>query len=91
MSEVIKRDGSREAFSEKKVRQSIEKAAKEAGIERDRTRQIVTDASQEAIQLSKSSPATPTQTIREKILVRLDSIEPSVSSAWRSYDSKRKK
>ncbi len=91
MSEVVKRNGKREAFSEKKVRQSIEKAAKEAGIKTDRTREIVADASREALELGRTSPATSTQSIREKILVRLDAIEPSVSSAWRAYDAKRKK
>jgi len=90
MVDVIKRDGGHQAFSEKKVRKSIEAAAKEAKVPRKRTREVVDDASREPLNLSKGTTPIETKSIREIILARLDTIEPSVSEAWRAFDRKRK-
>jgi transcriptional regulator NrdR family protein len=89
MVDVIKKDGSRQAFSELKLRKSIEAAAREAKVPDQRIRQIVHDASREPLDLSKGGLPIETNTIREKILGRLDTIEPSVSEAWRAFDRKR--
>ena len=90
MIDVIKKDGRRQAFSEQKVRKSIEAAAREAKIPDQRVKQVVADASREALDLSKGTKPVGTGIIREKILARLDSLEPSVSEAWRAFDRKRR-
>jgi transcriptional regulator NrdR family protein len=91
MIDVIKRDGNREAFSEKKVRASIEAAALEAGIPPGRIGQLVNDASREPLDLAKGTAPVETRTIREKILARLNVLEPSVSDAWLAFDRRNKK
>jgi transcriptional regulator NrdR family protein len=90
MVEVIKRDATRQDFSEQKVRRSIEAAAKEAKIPDRRIKELVDDASREPIALSKGMNPVETKTIRERILSRLDVIAPSVSEAWNAFDRKRR-
>jgi transcriptional regulator NrdR family protein len=90
MVDVIKRDGGHQAFSEKKVRRSIEAAAKEAKVPRKRIREVVDEASREPLKLSIGPTPVETKTIREIILARLDTIEPSVSAAWRAFDTKKR-
>jgi transcriptional regulator NrdR family protein len=90
MIDVIKRDGSRQPFSEQKIRESIEAAAKEANLSETRIHQIIEDASREPIRLSKRETPVETKILRDKILGRLDTIEPSVSRAWRLFDGKKK-
>jgi transcriptional regulator NrdR family protein len=90
MIDVIKRDASRQPFSEQKLRRSIEAAAKEAKVSAQRIKQIVDDASREVLSLAKGTIPLETKTIREKILSKLDTIESSVSEAWRAFDRKRK-
>jgi transcriptional regulator NrdR family protein len=90
MIEVIKSDGSREAFSEEKLRRSIQAAAEEAEIPARRVKQVVSDAAREPIALAKGPAPVETMVLREKILARLDAIEPAVSEAWRGFDEKRK-
>ena len=90
MIEVIKRDGTRQPFSEQKLRGSIEKAAQEAEIPAARIKQVVGDAARVPCELAKGTQPLETKTIREKVLSRLDAIEPSVSEAWRGFDETRK-
>jgi transcriptional regulator NrdR family protein len=90
MIEVIKRDGTRQPFSEQKLRSSIENAAKEAEIPTNRIKQVVGDAAREPLEMAKGAKSLETKTIREKILSRLDTIEPAVSEAWRGFDQNKK-
>ena len=89
MIDVIKRDGSRQAFSEEKLRKSIEAAAREAGIPDQRRKQVVDAAVREGLGLSREPHAVATKAIREKVLERLDATEPAVSAAWRAFDTKK--
>jgi transcriptional regulator NrdR family protein len=90
MIEVIKRDGTRQPFSKQKLRGSIENAAKEAEIPAGRIKQVVSDAARGPLELAKGTKPVETKTIREKVLTRLDTIEPSVSEAWRGFDQTKK-
>jgi transcriptional regulator NrdR family protein len=91
MIEVIKRDGTRQPFSEQKLRGSIENAAKEAEIPASRIEQVVSDAAREPLEMAKGTKPVETKTIRDRVLGRLDKIEPSVSEAWRGFDQTKKK
>ena len=86
MIEVVKRDGSRQPFSEQKLRSSIENAAREAEIPAGRVKQVISDAAREPLEMAKGTKPLATKAIRDKVLSRLDVIEPSVSEAWRGFD-----
>lgn len=91
MIEVIKRDGTRQPFSERKLRSSIENAAKEAAVPASRIKHVISEAVQEPLEWSKGKRAVETRVIRETVLTRLDTIEPKVSEAWRGFDQTKKK
>ncbi len=87
---VIKKDGTKKPFDGEKIRKSIESAAEEAGLERERINKVVNQVASEAMQLANGKEEITTGELKEKILSTLDTVEPSVSAAWREYDSKRK-
>lgn len=89
--EVIKRDGSRESFSEEKIRNSIRAAAQEAGLPEDRISQVVDQVAQTAINAAAQKDEIATTEIREIILRELDTVEPSAADAWRRYDQSQGK
>jgi transcriptional regulator NrdR family protein len=89
MTDVVKRDGTRQPFSEAKVRMSIEAAAKEARVPDQRRRRVVDDSTRELLASAKGQKLIESRIIREKILGELDSREPSVSAAWRAFDAKK--
>lgn len=91
MIEVIKSDGTRQPFSERKLRSSVENAAKEAAIPASRFKHVISEAVQEPLEWSKGKRAVETRAIRENVLTRLDAIEPKVSQAWRAFDQKKAK
>jgi transcriptional regulator NrdR family protein len=86
MVDVIKKDGRREPFSGDKLRGAIKAAAEEAQIPAARIKQVIGDAAREPLAMAKGKDPVETKTIRDKVLARLDIIEPSVSEAWRMYD-----
>ncbi|MCP6719836.1 MAG: ATP cone domain-containing protein [Patescibacteria group bacterium] len=87
---VIKKDGTKKPFDSEKIRKSIESAAEEAGLEKERISEIVNQVANETMQLAEGKEEIATSELKEKILSTLDTVEPSVSAAWREYDSKRK-
>lgn len=89
MIDVIKRSGRRQAFSEEKIIGSITASAREAGIADWRTRTIVKDLSRELFSLSTIGNEMKSAVIRDFILASLDVVEPSVSEAWRNYETKK--
>ena len=84
--EVIKRDGSRETFSEEKIRNAIRAAAQEAGLAEDRIGQIVNQAAQTALNEAATKDEIATSELKEIILRELDSVEPAAATAWRAHD-----
>jgi len=90
-STVIKRDGSREDFKPEKIRGSIRKAAKAAGLPEDRIEEVVEQVSGSVIEELKEREEVATTEIRGKVLTHLDTLVPAVSEAWRKYDEKQGK
>ena len=84
--EVIKRDGRKEPFDAKKIRNSIADTAKEAGLSGTKKNKIVKQVATSAIQLAKGKAVIATSEIRDKILSELDRIEPTVSAVWRKNE-----
>ena len=90
MTVVIKRNSRKEKFDEKKIKRSIDAAAKEADIPEARRKGLVERVAVEMIEYAKKEKEVRALDLREKILARLDSIEPSVANSWRDFDRESK-
>ncbi|MFH1894617.1 MAG: ATP cone domain-containing protein [Patescibacteria group bacterium] len=88
--EVIKKDGTREPFAAEKIMDSISAAATEANLSEEMKNEAVKDVSSIVIQFAESKETITTGEIKEKILAELDKSEPSVSAAWRAYETREK-
>lgn len=87
---VIKKDGSKQSFDAEKIKRSIRLAAVEAGVEESRVNEIVNQVAGLAMTLADTKEEIVTSELREKILSDLDTIESSISAAWRKHDEERK-
>jgi len=85
-NEVIKRDGSHEAFNKEKIRNSIRSAAQDTGLKEDRIGQVVNEVAQSALDIAAKKDEIATSEITKIILRELDRVEPTVASAWRAHD-----
>lgn len=86
---VIKRDGTKEPFVAEKIINSIKAAAQRANLSEDRINEVVDQVSSAAIKLAEGKKEIATAEIREKILAELDTIEPSVSEAWKKHGQEK--
>ncbi|MGB2762689.1 MAG: ATP cone domain-containing protein [Minisyncoccales bacterium] len=86
---VIKRDGTKEPFDAEKIKKSIATAAQMANLSEEKIKDVVDQVSSTAIQFAEGKEEVATTELREKILSELDTIEPSVSEAWRKYDQEK--
>jgi len=84
--EVTKKDGTKEPFDAGKIKNAIEAAAKDAGLAEERKNEIVGQVSAKVIAMADGKEEITSSEIKESILSELDSVEPSVSAAWRKYD-----
>ncbi|GIW66275.1 MAG: hypothetical protein KatS3mg095_0173 [Candidatus Parcubacteria bacterium] len=89
-SYIIKNDGTLQDFDINKLKKSIENAALDAGYEEDKIFQIVEDVSQYVLEAIGDLDRVDTQSLRNLILVKLDSDYPNIAKAWRDYDSQVK-
>ncbi len=83
---VLKRKGFEENFNIEKLKASIEKAAKEAGIAEDEIFVIIEDISSFVMESVADLDVVDTQSLRSLILSELDKKYPKVAEAWRKYD-----
>jgi len=88
-NEVIKKDGTKEPFDSEKIRGAIRAAAQRSDLSEERIDEVVNQVSEVAIQLVREREEISTSEIREKILAELDTVEPSISIAWREYDKQK--
>lgn len=88
---VIKKDGTKESFDAEKIRKSITAAAQGANLSEERLNEVVEQVSSAAIELAEGKEEIATAEIKEKILSELDTIESSVSGAWRKHDEEKGK
>lgn len=85
-NQVIKKDGSREPFDPEKIKNSIRAAAQRTDLGEERINEVVEQVSKAAIELADSKEEIASSEIREKILTELESVEPKIAEAWRSYE-----
>lgn len=86
---VIKKDGTKEPFDAEKIKNSILAAAKKAELPEERRDEIVIRVSSIALELASQKEEIATSELREKILSELDTIEPSISEAWRKHNQEK--
>jgi len=87
---VIKKDGTKEPFNPEKIKRSIMAAAQEADLSEERRKEVADQVSSTVLQMTGEREEIEGSEIKSKILQELDSVEPSVSQAWRNYDEKNK-
>jgi len=90
MSAVVKRNGRRQKFDEKKLRRSVDKAAAEAGIPDKRRLDLVDSVSVAVVSSLKGKMEIHAGDLREIVLARLDRSEPLVARHWRDFDRETK-
>lgn len=88
-TQVIKKDGSRQPFDSEKIQRAIEGAAREAGLVDDRISQVTKEVSDAITEKTGTQEEIATSQIKSMILKELDSVEPSVSAAWRAYEASK--
>jgi len=87
---VIKKDGTKEPFDAEKIKDSIRAAAQQTTLSEERKNEVVEQVAGAAIQMAGEKEEIATSEIKEKILSELDTIEPSISAAWREYEEEKK-
>lgn len=90
---VVKRDGVKEPFDVEKLRGSIRVNAQEAILSEsgDRINNLVDLISSVVLRDLGEKKEVTTAELKEKILSELDTVDPTVSEAWRKYDRKKGK
>ena len=84
---VIKKDGTKEPFDPEKIKRAILAAAQETDLSEERKQEIADQVSSTVLQVAGEREEIGVSEIKDKVLQELDSAEPSVSQAWRDYDS----
>jgi len=88
--EVIKKDGTKEPFDAEKIKNSIKAAAQRTDLTEERKNEVVAEVAAKVIQMAEAKEEIATSEIRENILSELDSLEPSVSAAWKKHEEENK-
>jgi len=91
MTEVVKKDGTKEPFDPEKIKKSITGAAQQADIPEERKEEVVYQIAGTVIPLLEGKEEIDTVDIKEAILSELDKVEPAVASAWRKYEEGKSK
>ena len=88
MKEIIKRNGQKEPFKMKKLRNSIEKAVKQAGFSVEEKRNLIDNTYTRAIQVAEARDQIQARAIRNEILNYLQHEDKEVANAWKNYEEK---
>lgn len=89
ITEVIKKDGSRQPFDGDKLRRSIELACQDAGVAPERSREVIELVSSAVLLLAADKTEISTTELKAQVLGELDKTEPSAAEAWRRYEAKK--
>ena len=86
---VVKKDGTKLPFDSEKIKESIMASAQETDLSEEKKKEVVDQVLSTVLQMIGEREEIETSEIKNKILQELDSIEPSISKAWRDYDEKK--
>jgi transcriptional regulator NrdR family protein len=87
---VIKRNGEKETFNARKLTDSINRAAKDAGIRLEREKPAIVGVAQRAIEMAAHKKYIESSVLRSNILDGLEQNELQVANAWEDYDREHK-
>jgi transcriptional regulator NrdR family protein len=90
MTNVAKRNGEIQPFEAEKIRNSIRKAAIDAGLSPDKKKKMIEGVAKKATEMAEQKGQIETSALRDKILNELNQSEPKVAEAWRKFDQKYK-
>jgi len=88
MKKVVKRKGFEEEFNPDKIKNSLEKATRDANIEN--VFQIVEDVARVVLEYCEDKEVIYTEDIRNVILDHLKEKYPKVAEAWLKYEKEVK-
>ncbi|MGB9937827.1 MAG: ATP cone domain-containing protein [Methanobacterium sp.] len=92
MTDVIKRNGDREPYSEEKVRHSVEKAIQDAGLRTQSKKRLIDKVMDDVNQVIKDRDEVTTGKIRNVIINDFEGEwvgdEVPMARAWRNYELK---
>lgn len=88
---VIKKNGEKVPFDERKVQDSILAAAREAGFDDQKASAVALEVSKMVLDSLVKQDSISTRELKGKIIFQLDAIYPEVSASWRQYDQSQNK
>jgi len=86
---VIKKDGTKQPFDVEKIKRAVSAAAGQAGLSGEEATKIADQVSSAVTQSLAGKEEVTSTEIRGKILSELDTVNPSVSEAWRKYEQSK--
>jgi transcriptional repressor NrdR len=88
---VIKKDGRKEPFDPEKIKEAIQKAAEEAGLNFEKINEITEKISSKVNEIIDDIDGDISSSqIREEVLAFLDDADKTVADSWRGYDKQFK-
>lgn len=82
---VIKKDGRKQPFQVDKIRRAILASADRAGVIRERAENVAEQVMASVVEVASTKKEITSAEIKEKILMELDIIQPSMAEVWRQY------
>ncbi len=91
MTQVIKRSGKKQNFSASKIKNAIEKAAKEAGVSKAKRDEIAKEIGQAIVEKYKNRKLVKAIEIRTAVLTRLARKSKAAVASWKRSENKKRK
>lgn len=88
---VIKKDGVKELFDAKKLRQAIINTAGGVKLTKKRKDEITEKVFSAVMQVANSKEEITTSELRDKIISELEIFEPTAAKNWKEYEQKKSK
>ncbi len=86
---VIKKSGKRQAFSLAKLKRSVERSARDAGLGAAKRKELLKDVVMPLAKLLKRKRAVRASALRRALLGRLERKAKSAARAWRAFEKRR--
>ena len=90
MGKVIKKGGSKkETFDPKKIKRSVERAAKDAKVSPAKKRELLKEVVEPTIEFFKKKKEVKAPDLRRAILGRIERRSKAVFKAWKKFEKKK--
>lgn len=90
MARVIKKGGKgKQAFVPAKLKRSVERAAKEAGLSSSKVKQLVKEVVEPVVVLARKKRTIKAADLRRSLLGRLERRAKKVVTAWKRFEKKK--